>query len=239
MLKGIALRLIASGCRVPQQERFERLQELGMLKRLLDAHAINCVLDVGANRGQYASELRGIGFCGRIVSFEPVPSEFKVLSDSFRDDTNWKGYQLALGSTDGSATITVPRLTVLSSLRPLIRDEPGARTEVVEVRRLDRILESAIEGVPTPNVLLKMDTQGFDVEVFKGAEGCLGSIRALQSEISIQPLYEGMPHYLEALRIYEDSGFELHDLTVVARNEDGGLQELNCFMVRSSRPIEK
>jgi FkbM family methyltransferase len=208
-----------------------------MLKRLLDAHEINCVLDVGANRGQYASELRGIGFSGRIVSFEPVSSEFKALSDLFKDDTNWRGHQLALGSTDGSATIIVPRLTVLSSLRPLVKDEPGARTEVVEVRRLDRIFDSTIEGVPGPRVLLKMDTQGFDVEVFKGAGRCLDSICALQSEISIQPLYKGMPHYLEALRIYEEAGFELHDLTVVLRAGDGALRELNCFMVRPSHLV--
>jgi len=239
MLKKVALRLISSGWRVPQQERLERFQELEMLKRLLDSLEINCVLDVGANRGQYALELRGIGFSGRIVSFEPVRSEFALLDGSFRNDPNWKGYQVALGSADGPASIKVPRLTVLSSLLAPIRDDPEARLEAVEMRPLDSVFRSAIEAVPEPRVLLKMDTQGYDLEVFKGAEGCLDSICALQSEISIRPLYKGMPHYLDALKVYEEVGFELHDLTVVARAGNGCLQELNCFMVRSSRPLGK
>jgi FkbM family methyltransferase len=234
MLKRIALRLISSGWRVPQQERLERFQELVMLKRLLESLAINCVLDVGANHGQYAQELRRIGFSGKIISFEPVRSEFALLDKSFKDDTRWSGYQVALGSADGSATIKVPRLTVLSSLLAPIRDDPEARLEPVEIRRLDGLFRTVTEAVPNPRVLLKMDTQGYDLEVFNGAAGCLDSICALQSEISIQPLYRGMPHYLDALRVYEQAGFELHDLTVVARAGNGCLQELNCFMVRPS-----
>lgn len=62
-------------------------------------------------------------------------------------------------------------------------------------------------------------------------------ISGLQSEISVRPLYHGMPHYLEALAVYEDAGFELFDLTVVTRTSEGGLQELNCFMKRARREV--
>lgn len=237
MLKNVALRLISSGWKIPQQARLDRFQELVMLKRLLDSLEINCVLDVGANRGQYALELRGIGFSGQIVSFEPVRREFETLQDAFKSDSKWKGYRFALGSAEGSATIKVPRLTVLSSLLAPIQEDPGAQLEEVAIRRLDRLFSAAVEGVSSPKVLLKMDTQGYDVEVFKGAEGCLDSICALQSEISVQPLYKEMPHYLDALRTYEEAGFDLHDLTVVLRESNGGLKELNCFMVRSSCQI--
>ena len=55
----------------------------------------------------------------------------------------------------------------------------------------------------------------------------------LQSELSIRPLYQGMPHYLDALSIYEGAGFRLFDLTVVsAGRRRPALQELNCFMYR-------
>jgi hypothetical protein len=80
-----------------------------------------------------------------------------------------------------------------------------------------------------------MDTQGYDLKVFAGAQGCLHSIQALQSEISVVPIYHNMPHYVESLVTYERAGFELFNLSVVSRTGKGGLQELNCFMKRSGR----
>jgi len=234
MLKSIALHLISSGWRVPHQARLDRLQELVMLKHLLDSLGINCVVDVGANRGQYALELRGIGFDGHIVSFEPVHREFELLCKTFKGDFKWRGFRCALGSAERSAIILVPRLTVLSSLLDPLREDPEAQREEIEVRRLDDLFQTLVAPVHNPRVLLKMDTQGYDIEVFKGAQGCLDAICALQSEISVQPLYKAMPHYIDALRTYEEGGFDLHDLTVVARTRSGGLQELNCFMVRRS-----
>ena len=77
-----------------------------------------------------------------------------------------------------------------------------------------------------------MDTQGYDVEVFRGASGCIGDVRGLQSELSVQPMYQGMPHYVEALDVYRTAGFDLHNLSVVNRTADGGFVELNCFMRR-------
>lgn len=80
-----------------------------------------------------------------------------------------------------------------------------------------------------------MDTQGFDLEVFKGSSRCLetGLIVGLQSEISIQPMYKDMPHYLETLQLYETAGFELFNLSAVTRGDDDNeLIEMNCFMRR-------
>jgi hypothetical protein len=78
-----------------------------------------------------------------------------------------------------------------------------------------------------------MDTQGYDLEVFRGASGIISKILGIQSELSIQPIYRDMPHYLEALEAYESAGFELFNLSVVNRVDTGGLLEMNCFMRRS------
>lgn len=174
------------------------------------------MLDVGANRGQFASELRKVGYRGHIISFEPIQKEFAVLRRAFRNDAKWQGYQLALGSEDSVAEINViPGMTFMSSiLKPIVRQK---KVEKIEVRRLDSLLPERLAKVREPKVFLKMDTQGYDLEVFKGAGESCKTILGLQSEICVQPHYEGMPHYLDALATYEKAGFELFNLSTVAR----------------------
>lgn len=203
------------------------------VRDLLAMLRIDCVLDVGANRGQFAMELRRIGFDGRIISFEPIGAEFSLLKERFTRDQAWQGYQVALGSVEESRDITIPKLTVLSSFLEAVVQDKDSRVESIHVRRLDSVLPEILPDHSRRRVFLKMDTQGYDLEVFKGASGCIGSILGIQSELSVQPLYKDMPHYLDALSTYEGAGFDLHNLTVVSRTESGGLLEMNCFMCRA------
>jgi FkbM family methyltransferase len=237
IIKSLALWGISKGLHLPQT-LLDRVNELSLFRDLLSQLEIDCVLDVGANCGQFARELRGFGYRGQIVSFEPILSEFLAMKEQFKNDPRWSGYQLALGSRAESMTISIPKLTVLSSLlEPNVLLEPflgesDTREEAVEVRRLDDMLPSISAEYGTSRMFLKMDTQGFDLEVFKGAAGCLDSIQGIQSELSIQPLYKNMPPYLDALEVYEAAGFKLHNLSVVNRVSNGGLLELNCYMRR-------
>jgi len=216
----------------------ERFSELVHLRRLLEILNINCVLDVGANRGQYARELREIGYRGHIISFEPIEGEFRTLCEAFKNDTKWEGYQCALGCENGSKPFHVnTRLSVLSSFLPRINEEHDVAVQEVEIRRLDSLFPALVEKIPNPRVFLKMDTQGYDLEVLAGAEAVINAIFGLQSELSVRPLYRNMPCYLDALTSYGDYGFELYNLSVVNRVVSGDLLEMNCFMKRSSSSI--
>jgi Methyltransferase FkbM domain len=127
-----------------------------------------------------------------------------------------------------------PDYTVASSLLEPSYDWDRIEREEVEVRRLDELFDEIVEPVPDPHVFLKIDTQGYDLEVFGGATGCIDRITCLQSELSVIPhTYEEVPGYLEPLRAYEDAGFELFDLSVVSRGQSGELLELNCIMRRA------
>ena len=209
--------------------------ELLHLRRLLDQLNINCVLDVGANRGQFATELRAFGYRGYIVSFEPLDTEFANLRKRFGRDNRWKGYPIALGSLETTEILNVvPDMTVMSSLLvPIGKERMTVGVREVEVRRLDHLLPSILVGIENPRVFLKMDTQGYDLEVFKGAGDAIHEIQGLQSELSVKAIYEGMPNYLEALSTYEEAGFSLYNLSVVSRSRRVGLVELNCTMMRS------
>lgn len=210
--------------------------EWTLLRDILRDHAINCVLDVGANTGQFARNLRRVGYRGYICSFEPVKEAYTALSLCFRDDPRWLGYNYALGNenTRQAMNIAVESTTMSSFLPPQSADWK-LHQAMVEMKRLDEVYESLIAatGLQYPHVFLKMDTQGYDLEVFNGATGCIPHILGIQSEVSVKPIYAGMPHYLEALRTYETQGFRLHGLAEVRRDpEQGAIIEMNCVMMR-------
>jgi len=207
-----------------------------MLRGMLRDLEIGTVLDVGANTGQFAARLRAIGFTGRIISFEPVARNFAAMSGRMAGDPLWHGMHMALGDADGEAVINVePAMTVMTSLLTQIEAPSGMETETVAVRRLDGVLPDLMRGRDGQRILLKMDTQGYDLKCFSGAGGCLGQVEALFSELSVKPIYHGSPHYLESLAVYEAAGFVLVNLSVESRSM-GAVQEMNCLMRRARDP---
>ena len=83
---------------------------------LLARHGIRSTIDVGANKGQYAAELRAYGFRGTIVSFEPLSAPYAVLAAEAAADPLWRTHQSALGDAVGRAQINVAANTASSSL---------------------------------------------------------------------------------------------------------------------------
>jgi hypothetical protein len=81
-----------------------------------------------------------------------------------------------------------------------------------------------------------MDTQGFDLEVFAGAQEVIHTFVGLQSELSVVPFYEGAPDWLRAIEIYKQAGFVLS--TLFANNDEWfpQLREIDCVMYRPSEP---
>jgi FkbM family methyltransferase len=202
---------------------------------------ITCVLDVGANVGQYAKMLRRAGYTGRIVSFEPLPHLVEELRRESRDDPDWVVMDCALGDEDTKAEINVVRGTMSSMLEPSefgegwssrLRDRED-RTETVSIRRLDGLLDEAVAGLDRPRVYLTMDTQGFDLQAFAGAGDRVDEILGLQSELSCVPIYDGMPRLPEQLKVYEEKGFEVTGLFPVSRHvQTLRVIEFDVVMVR-------
>lgn len=229
LFKLATLKSVSLGMKLPSSI-VDRTVELIRLREILSTLEIDCVLDVGANKGQYAKELRSIGYNGLIVSFEPLRKEFKILKDLFRGDDQWIGFNIALGSVTETKVITIPKLSVMSSLLDPIVEDTIFQKENVEVVRLDELVGSIHKIKESSRIFLKMDTQGFDLEVFRGSSGCLNRIHGIQSELSIFPLYKDMPHYTDSLSFYESNGFELYNFSVVNRTDINGILELNCLM---------
>jgi|KBSMisStaDraftv2_1062788.scaffolds.fasta_scaffold29764_1 FkbM family methyltransferase len=207
----------AAGYTVVPNWRVERHPQTAYLQKLFGLLSIDCVLDVGANVGQYRDFLRDeVGFGGQIVSFEPIPAHAESMRSRAARDPNWTIENCALGAAPGMATLNVMTSTTFSSfLQP-----KGSETHIfdisndvrdrisVTVRTLDSILPAVKQRLGVTNVYLKLDTQGFDLEVVRGAADSIRSIRALQTEASLRPIYEGMPLFSTVLQALESQGFE-------------------------------
>ncbi|MGZ3338284.1 MAG: FkbM family methyltransferase [Reyranella sp.] len=156
---------------VPLREMKER--DFALHLRELLAHLdIDCVLDVGANAGQYRDFLRDkVLYDGSIISFEPVSHHIDALRERSRGDRNWHIEGYALGSSDGSMPINVMVSDQFSSfLEPdhgRVKDyavlNVPCHTETVTVRTLDVVLPVLQERIGFDRPYLKIDTQGFDI----------------------------------------------------------------------------
>lgn len=225
---------LASGW-LTQPWRAHRQFEEQYLKRLLKELSVDCVLDVGANIGQYALMLRE--YChyeGLIISFEPTPEVLRTLLRNSRRDRLWEVRGIALGNFNGHAVFhTTPSADSVGNSFLERRQEHKNLIDVeVEVCKLSGILPGLQKTFGFSRPFLKMDTQGFDLEVFSGAREVIHSIVGLQSELAVEPVYNGAPGWHEAIAVYEQAGFTLS--TFVANNLDffPRLLEMDCIMYR-------
>jgi len=211
--------------------------------RILKEYAIDTVIDVGANEGGYGSQLRSLGFNGEIYSFEPVNEAFEKLNSRAAKDGKWITFNFALGAHRRRAMINVSRFSQLSSFLPA--SDYGSshwenivveHSQEIEIRTLDECFRDHLLP-PQRRCLLKMDTQGFDLEVFKGAGTFLSEICCMLSELSLIPIYQGAPHYLEALAAYERGGFSPSGFFPVTRNAELALNEVDCMMVNAKKRV--
>lgn len=170
--------------------------ELDRKIKLLKTYNIDTVLDVGANIGQFASELRNIGFKGTIISFEPTSEAFSKLKENSKKDKNWKVYNYSLGEFDGETEINISKNSVSSSmlkdLPQLTESAPEAKfisKERITVKKIDTIFNEF--NLSRQKVFLKIDTQGYENMVIDGAIQSLPFISGIQIEMALIPTYEG------------------------------------------------
>ncbi|WP_322861314.1 FkbM family methyltransferase [Mycobacterium europaeum] len=185
----------------------------------LESREVNVVLDIGANSGQYATDLRRAAYKGRIVSFEPLSGPFSDLERNTSKDPLWDCRQCALGDADGTISINVAgNAGASSSVLPMLKSHQDAfppanyvGVEEVLIRRLDSVMPEVLR--PTDAAFLKIDVQGFEKQVLAGGtstvnDRCVG----MELELSFLPLYEGGMLIREALDLVYSLGFTLTGL---------------------------
>lgn len=178
--------------------------------KAMEAAAIDLVLDVGANTGQYAAELRAHGYAGRIQSFEPLPDAFAALAAASAGDPCWDVLNVAAGAEPGRLPLHVAGNSVASSLLAVtettVGAAPGSRAErTVEVEVVT--LDGPIGRGAGARMLLKLDVQGYEWQALAGCGAALDRVAMLDVEMSLTPLYAGQALFPEVDGFLRGRGF--------------------------------
>jgi FkbM family methyltransferase len=207
--------------------------------RLFEEKGIDTILDVGANRGQYAMETRQNGFQGEIISFEPLQEAFSKLTKNLEGDPLWKGHKFGLGDQHDFLTINVANNLASSSFLPMNENHLEAAPtihfsgeEKVEVKTIDDIWGDLSLG--GKKILLKIDTQGFEFNVLKGAVGALAKdIQGVQLEMSLTEVYTGEKTYIDLINFLQGYGFRLYSVEPgLSNNTTGELLQMDGIFFR-------
>lgn len=175
---------------------------------------INLIFDIGANTGQFAKNIRELGYEGKIVSFEPLPDAFAQLSINSADDIQWEVVNLAIGNEDKDVDLHISLNSYSSSILDILpRHVESAADSVyvdivkVPIRKIDSIIDLYIRK--DDQLLLKIDTQGYERNVFEGCLCSLNKIKGFQMEMSLVPLYQGETLMQEMIDLIRDYGYRL------------------------------
>jgi FkbM family methyltransferase len=170
---------------------------------------VRTVLDIGANDGDFAAEIRDLFPESHIYSFEPLRDAHAALLSRMRGDGRFRAFNFALGAADSRARIHCSSFSPSSSLLPMLDlhkeawpHTAGDAAEEIEVRRLDSLRLDA-----EPELLVKIDVQGFEDKVIEGGRETLGRAAYVVIEVSFAPLYEGQPLFEDIYRLLAGMGF--------------------------------
>ena len=198
---------------------------------------IDYILDVGANEGQFVKELRFYGYEGNIISFEPILDAHKrLLQNSLKDD-KWEIYKpIALGNKNRESVINISKNSVSSSIFEMKKEhlENAPNSMYVSKQSINEIRLEEIFfdlDLKEKNLFLKIDTQGYEYEVLKGAEEILKYFKGIMVEVSLTNLYEGQKSWQEILGFIQSKGFNLWSIDRGFSNKKNGktLQLDLCF----------
>jgi len=200
------------------------------LAHIIDKQSINCVWDIGANIGQYASMLRNIGFQGDIFSFEPIPSVWTELQKNAEGDLRWRIYdRCAIGLIEKTAVLNITADLVSSSLLRPIDSSTILQTIDVQVVRLDSIIKKT---KPSSRTLLKLDCQGGEYDIILSAEDSIRLFSYVQLEASIYPLYAEERGFFDLVKLMDSLGFDLAFLSPGIVDKHGRMVQVELFFKR-------
>jgi FkbM family methyltransferase len=170
------------GCRIYRNSLPHGLDVARDLERAFGSDAVRTVFDVGANAGQSALKYRKSFPKATIYSFEPVAATYRALVSATRHESCIIAVPRGMGRKPGSVQINVNEMSVISSIAHY---RPGDISETIDIDTVSHFAGS--NGIDKID-FLKIDTEGYELDVLEGARPLLQQrrIRCIQLECEPQ-----------------------------------------------------
>jgi len=197
---------------------------------------INTIVDVGANKGQFQKAANYLFPEAIIHSFEPIPELFNLLQR--KKHTKNSNYNKALGNKIGKLEFNLNEYNHSSSFFDISNENqnfPSSKTKKIEVQidTLDNVIHALKIKRPS---LLKLDVQGYEMEVLKGGVEALGSsIDFIIVEANFENLYEGQPSFTDLNRFLNSNNFELKTLLDFNMGNENSYIEADYLYIKKNK----
>lgn len=196
---------------------------------VLEGLMLDTIVDIGANRGQFALCARRLYPRAIIYSFEPLTKPARTFRKVFGKDPLTRLFEKAIGPTTGSAIMHVSRWDVSSSLLPFAQAQhdnfPLTEESGLEQVSIATLSECIGEGDIFGTALLKIDVQGFELSAIEGCGELLAKFKYVYVECSFVTLYIGQPLAADIVERMLLHGFHLDCVA-------------NLSLGKSKRPIQ-
>ena len=200
------------------------------------------VLDVGANTGQFVLEFKPVFPRAKFFSFEPLPSCFAQLKQLSLRDSKWECFNLALGDEIKAAEFYVHANHTSSSSflqaaekhYELYPETVSQHAVMVQCSTLDNWIRAHPEAGQKP-IVLKIDVQGYEANVLRGAKSTLPDVEAVITEVIVENLYEKQPLFSEQVELLAQAGLHFSGVIQHAFDSEGKVISFDGVFRRGHR----
>lgn len=197
------------------------------------------VVDIGAYKGEWTVMARGIFPEATFLMLEAQESQRETLEQVKARNDSGVNYRIALLGPENRDGVDFHQYDVAPTGASVLAAQAGAAPQLVKCRMetLDTILSR--EGLRRPE-LIKIDVQGYELEVLKGGSEALAAAQAIAMEVSLLELYKGNPLMHEVIGFMHERGFQCYDIpTLMRRPSDKALWQVDMIFVKDGSPLIK
>lgn len=207
-------------------------------RQWLHSRGITTVIDVGSCTGAFAYAMRTILPQAHIYSFEPLKDNFDQLVSNLSAPGHFQAFNTAIGDRQGELAFHRSAFSPSSSAlemgdlhRRAFPHTAETTTLSVPVAPLDDFLD---QMTLAPKVMLKVDVQGYEDAVLRGADQTLQQVDLIEIEVSHQPLYEGQVLFDGIYHMLRQAGFHFAgELDNMLSPLDGSILQSDALFLRT------